>query len=295
MATVAQVINRTQRQLLSGVIEERNKLASAVNATATTLTLTYEVGGVRAGTIIEIDAEQMYVWSVTESSKTVTVERAFNATVAATHAVNAMLIVNPRFPRAQILEAINDELADLSSPMNGLFQVKILDLNYNGSDRQINLPSVAGVIDLIEVRARYLSSDYQQVRNVKLLRDMPTKDFGSGLALQFDQGVRPGDVRVTYRSPFTKVTTETEGIQLNAGFPESAEDLLVIGAQIRLVAPREVKRNFTESQGDTRRADEVTAGAVSGSITSLIRMRRDRITAEAAKLARQYPTFLQRG
>jgi hypothetical protein len=206
-----------------------------------------------------------------------------------------MLIVNPRFPRAQILEAINDELADLSSPMNGLFQVKILDLNYNGSDRQINLPSVAGVIDLIEVRARYLSSDYQQVRNVKLLRDMPTKDFGSGLALQFDQGVRPGDVRVTYRSPFTKVTTETEGIQLNAGFPESAEDLLVIGAQIRLVAPREVKRNFTESQGDTRRADEVTAGAVSGSITSLIRMRRDRITAEAAKLARQYPTFLQRG
>jgi hypothetical protein len=56
-----------------------------------------------------------------------------------------------------------------------------------------------------------------------------------------------------------------------------------------------VKRNFTESQGDTRRADEVTAGAVSGSITSLIRMRRDRITAEAAKLARQYPTFLQRG
>jgi hypothetical protein len=237
----------------------------------------------------------MYVWSVTESSKTVTVERAFNATVAAAHVVNSMLIVNPRFPRAQILEAINDELADLSSPMNGLFQVKILDLNYNGSDRQINLPSVAGVIDLIEVRARYLSSDYQQVRNVKLLRDMPTKDFGSGLALQFDQGVRPGDVRVTYRSPFTKVTTETEGIQLNAGFPESAEDLLVIGAQIRLVAPREVKRNFTESQGDTRRADEVTAGAVSGSITSLIRMRRDRITAEAAKLARQYPTFLQRG
>jgi hypothetical protein len=124
---------------------------------------------------------------------------------------------------------------------------------------------------------------------------MPTKDFGSGLALQFDQGVRPGDVRVTYRSPFTRVTAETEGIQLNAGFPESAEDLLVIGAQIRLVSPREVKRNFTESQGDTRRADEVTAGAVSGSITILIRMRRDRITAEAAKLARQYPTFLQRG
>lgn len=295
MATVAQVINRTQRQLLSGVVEERNKIASLVNATTDTVALTFDVAGISPGATIEVDSEQMYVWAVSDTSKTATVERGFNGTVPAPHASGSIVIVNPRFPRAQILEAINDELADLSSPVNGLFQVKILDLNYNGSDRQINLPSVATVIDIIEVRNRYLSSDYQQIRNVKLLRDMPTKDFGSGLALQFDQGVRPGDVRVTYRSPFTKLTVETENIQSNGGFPESAEDLLVIGAQIRLVAPREVKRNFTESQGDTRRSDEVGPGAVAASITNLIRMRRDRITAEAAKLARQYPTFLQRG
>lgn len=295
MATVAQIINRTQRQLLSGVVEERNKLAALINATTDTVTLTFDVAGISSGTTIEVDSEQMYIWAVSEASKTATVERGFNGTVPASHLSGAIVIVNPRFPRAQILEAINDELADLSSPMNGLFQVKILDLNYNGSDRQINLPSVAGVIDIIEVRNRYISSDYQQVRNVKLLRDMPTKDFGSGLALQFDQGVRAGDIRVTYRSPFTKLTVETENIQSNGGFPESAEDLLVIGAQIRLVAPREVKRNFTESQGETRRSDEVGAGAVAASVTNLIRMRRDRITAEAAKLTRQYPTFLQRG
>lgn len=295
MATVAQIINRTQRQLLSGVIEERNKIASLVNATTDSVTMSFDVGGISSGTTIEIDSEQMYVWAVSDTSKTATVERGFNGTVAAPHVSGSIVIVNPRFPRAQILEAINDELADLSSPMNGLFQVKILDLNYNGSDRQINLPSISGVIDIIEVRNRYMSSDYQQVRNVKLLRDMPTKDFGSGLALQFDQGVRSGDVRVTYRSPFTKLTVETENVQTNGGFPESAEDLLVIGAQIRLVAPREVKRNFTESQGETRRSDEVGPGAVAASITNLIRMRRDRITAEAAKLARQYPTFLQRG
>jgi hypothetical protein len=294
MATVAQIINRTQRQLLSGVVEERNKIASAVNTTATTITLTYEIAGIRQGSIIEIDAEQMYVWSVLESTKVATVERAFNGTVAAAHTNGAIVTVNPRFPRAQILEAINDELADLSSPMNGLFQVKILDLSYNGSDRQINLPSISDVIDLIEVRNRYISSDYQQVNRVKLLRNMPTKDFGSGMALQFDQGVRQGDLRITYRAPFTKFTTESENVQMNGGYPESAEDILVVGAQIRLIAPREIKRNFTESQGDTRRADEVSAGAVSNSIVSMLRMRRDRITAEAAKLTRQYPIFLQK-
>jgi hypothetical protein len=294
MATVAQIINRTQRQLLSGVVEERNKIASAVNTATTSITLTYEIAGIRQGSIIEIDAEQMYVWSVLESTKVATVERAFNGTVAAAHTNGSIVTVNPRFPRAQVLEAINDELADLSSPMNGLFQVKILDLSYNGSDRQINLPSISDVIDLIEVRNRYISSDYQQVNRVKLLRNMPTKDFGSGMALQFDQGVRQGDLRVSYRAPFTKFTTESENVQMNGGYPESAEDILVVGAQIRLIAPREIKRNFTESQGDTRRADEVSAGAVSNSIVSMLRMRRDRITAEAAKLTRQYPIFLQK-
>ena len=83
-------------------------------------------------------------------------------------------------------------------------------------------------------------------------------------------------------------------MQSIAGFPESAEDILIIGAEIRLIAPREVKRNFTESQGDTRRSDEVPPGSVGNSITNLLRLRRDRITAEAAKLNRQYPVFLQR-
>jgi hypothetical protein len=294
MSTVANVINRVQRQLLSGVVEERNKLSAPMTATALTCVLTYDLGSVRSGSVIEVGSEQMYVWEVVESTKTLTVERAFNGTVAAAHTNGTVCIANPRFPRSQILESINDELADLASPMNGLFQVKILDLTYNGSDRQINLPTIGTVIDLIEVRSRYKSDDYQQIHKTKLLRDMPTKDFGSGMALQIDQGVRNGDLRVSYKAPFTRVATENDSLQSIAGFPESAEDILIIGSQIRLIAPREVKRNFTESQGDTRRSDEVPPGAVGNSITNLLRLRRDRITAEAAKLTRQYPTFLQR-
>lgn len=294
MATVAQIINRTHRQLLSGVVEERNKIASALNTSATSVVLSYEIGGVRAGAVIEVDAEQMYVWDVVESTKTATVERAFNGTVAAAHSSGAIVTVNPRFPRAQILESINDELADLSSPMHGLFQVKTLDMDYNGSDRQINLSAVSNILDILEVRSRENSDDYIKVNRVSLIRNLPTKDFGSSMALQFDQAVRPGDVRLTYKAPFGRVTQESDNVQVIAGFPEVAEDILVIGSQIRLMTPREIKRNFTESQGDTRRADEVGAGAVAGSITNLLRLRRDRITAEAARLARQYPTFLQR-
>ena len=294
MSTVAQIINRTQRQLLSGVVEERNKLASALTAVSTSVVLTYELGGIRSGTVIEIDSEQIYVWATVESTKTLTVERAFNGTTASAHVVNSIITANPRFPRNNIIEAINDELSDLSSPMNGLFRVKNLDINYNPSYRQVNLPAINDVIDLLEVRYRYIASDYKTVNSIKLLRDMPTKDFGSSMALQIDSVIPASEIRITYKAPFTRVTTETDDLQTISGYPVSAEDILVIGAEIRLVAPREVKRNFTESQGDTRRSEEVGAGAVGGSITNLLRMRRDRITAEAAKLARQYPTFLQR-
>jgi hypothetical protein len=294
VATVAQVLNRTHRQLLSGVVEERNRLAVAVNTTATTFVMSYDLGGIRPGAVIEIGSEQMYVWDSTEANKNVTVERGFNGTTAVSHTINSVITVNPRFPRAMLLESLNDELADLSSPMHGLFAVRTLDITYNGSDRQINLPAIADIIDVIEVRSRYKSYDWQKVTKMKLLRDMPTKDFGSGMALEFNQQIRNGDMRLTYKAPFGKAVNEQDNIQAICGFPESAEDILVMGIQIRLMSPREMKRNFTESQGDTRRSDEVPAGAVAGSITNLLRMRRDRITAEAAKLARKYPTFLAR-
>jgi hypothetical protein len=250
--------------------------------------------GIREGVVIQVDAELMYVWEIAVGSKSATVERGWNGTTPAAHTNNSIVVVDPKFPRNQIVEAINAELDDLSSPMNGLFQIKTMDIDYNGSWTMLNIPTTDTIIDLISVSSRYLTTEYQQIRRVRLIRDLPNDDFNSGYALKFDEDVSTSRIHIVYKTPFTNVSTESQNIQNMTGLPSSCEDILIIGAQIRLVNPREVKRNFTESQGDTRRAEEVTAGAVSGSITNLMRMRRDRITAEAAKLQRQYPTILSR-
>ena len=294
MSTVGTVIDRTLRQLLSGTVEERNKIASALTATATSVTLSYDLGGVRPGAVVQVDSELMYVWEVNAGSKTATVDRAYNGTTAAAHASGAVVTVNPKFPRAQVLEAVNAELDDLSSPMNGLYQVKSLDEDYNGSWAMLPLPTTDRIIDLVKVELRYIATDYPALRRIRLIRDLPNDDFSSGYALRFDEPVRAGRIHVVYKTPFTNVTTDSQNLQNIAGLPASCEDIVMMGAQIRLVSPREVKRNFTESQGDTRRAEEVAAGVVASSVNSLIRMRRDRIIAEAAKLSRQYPTFLSR-
>jgi hypothetical protein len=279
---------------MSGTVEERNKVTSAVSATATSISFQYDLGGMRPGGVIQINSELMYVWEISAGSKSVIVERAWNGTVAASHAAGSIATVDPKFPRAQVLEAINAELDDLASPMHGLFQVKNVELNYNGVWSMISLPTLDKVIDLVSVSLRYLATDYPKIRRCRLIRDLPADDFSSGFGLRFDEQVRSGRMIVVYKAPFENVTNETQNIQTITGLPSSCEDILIMGAQIRLVNPREVKRNFTESQGDTRRAEEVPTGSVSNSINNIIRMRKERITAEAAKLARQYPTFLSR-
>lgn len=292
MTTAATVIDRTLRQLLSGTVEPRNKLSSTINSSATSVVTTYALEGLRQGQTFEIDSELFYIWEADNGTKTLTVERGYAGTTAASHTGGALIKTSPRFPRAQLLEAINDELADLSSPVNGLFAVKTVDIDYNGSDTMIDFTGVTNVIDLLSVSVRYLTDDYPVARKVRLVRDVPTDDFPSGLALRFDQGVFPGRLRIVYKAPYTAASSESTNLVTTSGVQESVIDLLVLGCQIRMMAPREIKRNFTESQGDTRRAEEVGAGAVAGSITNLMRMRRDRIIAESARLKRAYPTFL---
>jgi hypothetical protein len=89
------------------------------------------------------------------------------------------------------------------------------------------------------------------------------------------------------------VSTVSDSLQSVANLPVTMEDILEMGVMSRMLSTREVKRNFIESQGDTRRSDEVPPGAMRDSFSNILRLRRDRIIAEAAKLARQYPLTIR--
>lgn len=293
MTTAGQLIDRVAGELLAGTVEERNKIAAGIDASATTVTFQYNLSGLREGTVFEIGSEQFYVWTTNDANKSAVVERGFNSTTAAAHSADDIVTVNPRFPRARVLQQLNADLSDLSSPLNGLFQVKTVDISYNGSDRMVNITGATNIQNLIDVRYRYLSDDYPIIRDTRLLSDMPTSDFASGYALAFDTLVRAGTIRVIYRAAYGEFTAETDTVA-SVGGSDHLDDVLALGAQIRLMAGREIKRNFTESQGDTRRAEEVPSGAVANSILQLQRLRRDRVMAEAARLNRQYPLRIRK-
>jgi hypothetical protein len=294
VSTAGALLDRVSRQLLSGTIEERNKLATSVDSDDTSFVMSYELGALRTGAVFEIDSELCYVWESTIGNKTLVVERGYAGTTAASHSAGAIVTINPRFTKAQMLDALNQDIDDLSSPANGLFRVITTDISYNGSDRQINLTGATSVIDLIDVRLRYLSDDHPTIHNVRLSRDLPTTDFASGFALTFDEGTMAGSLRVRYKAPFVRVSALTDNIQTVSYVPVNMEDILEMGVMYRILSTREVKRNFIESQGDTRRADEVPPGAIRDSFSNILRLRRDRIVAEAARLKRQYPLVIRR-
>lgn len=275
--------------MLAGTVEERNKLATSIDADDTTVVCSYDIGGLRTGSVFEIESELFYVWDASPAAKTVTVERGYAGTTAASHSSGAIITVSPRFPRAQMLDAVNGELDDLSSTANGLFRVVTTDLTYNGSDRQIDITGSSTIIELLDVRLRYLADDYPVLHSVRLQTGLPTSDFPSGNTLVFDEPVMAGTVRVRYKAPFVRASSESSDLTSVCFLPSTCDDIIEMGVVLRMMAGREIKRNFTESQGDTRRADEVPAAAVANSITNIQRLRRDRIIAEAGRLKAQFP------
>lgn len=295
MSTAGAIITKSKRHLLGGITEERNKLQTTVTAGATDIVLTYDLAGFREGTVFEIDAELMYVWLAVTGTKTLTVERGYGGTTAAAHTAGAIATLAPRFPRQQSLDALNDELNDLSSPSNGLYAVVETSLTgYNGSDRMLNLTSATNVIDLIEVRHRELATDFIPQRNYYLQRQLPTADFASSFAITFNTLPPSGTLRVVYSKSFTNVTLEADDMQTVALLPATCEDIVELGVAIRLMAGREIKRTFPETQGETRRTDEIPSGSTNQSASALRALRRDRIMAEATRLLQRYPRTIRR-
>lgn len=294
MTTTADLIAEAKRHLLSFQREPMNRLASAATADATSLIFEFDTSSITAGSHVQLGLELIYVWSVDPSSKVAQVERAQLGSVAAAHDAGTVATINPKFPDFAILKAINDDLADLSSPANGLYAMRSADLTFSAGSSGYDLAGVTDLLEIHEIRHRIgAASGYRQwpiLTNYELSRDVSAVDFPSGFGLFLAEGGASGQpVRVLYKSGFSPLVNLIDDVELVAGLPASMHDIPPMGAAVTLVAPREIKRNFTESQGEPRRANEVPPGAVGNSMRLLAGRRQNRIAAEAVRLAQQYP------
>lgn len=294
MTTVNDWVADTRSKLMSGFTENRNKLSVAYTKGATTLSFQYPPNGIRDGARLSIGTNTFYVWSV--DGQVAQVSGGEDGSTDQDLPAGSLVRVSPHFTDDEIVKALAGDLNDLSSPSNGLFGIQTVDLTYNAIVNGYDLGATADdILSIYEIK--YLTPGPQMdnprihTTGWRLNRNAITSTFPSGTSIQLFEPAFPGyNVRVVYRSSFSMPTTLYANVSAT-GLQASAYDLPPIGAAIRLMAGREVKRNFTESQGDTRRASEVPPGAVSASSRNLQILRQQRITSEAAKLEALYPNF----
>lgn len=287
------LVNETREMLLAGSREQLNTLNGAItDTTGTSVTVTYDLGGILEGAVIEVDNELMRVIAADTTTKVATVIRGYGNSTAATHATGAQVTVNPKFSRQAIFSAINDGLDDLSG--EGLYQMVTTELTYNSAVQGYNITGMTGAEELYQVT-------YQDVGPAKAWPIVPsiytelrpnaeTDDFTSGFALIVTGYAQPGrQLRVMVKSPFTRLTAFTDDINTAGGLPATCNRLVKYSAGMQLVGWREVLRNAFESQGDTRRAEEIPQGA-QVSAARVWQVQYDRgIQNESNSLKRRYP------
>lgn len=296
MATLQTWVDRTRSHLMSGRSEERNVLASPYTAGSGAMQFTAAVGGIVPGARLSIGTSTYYVASVNQTAQTAQVIAAQEGTVDVNKSAGSLVRVNPRFTDADIVDALNAELSDLSAPDNGLFAVFSMDwdADVTVAAYPVTVVDPSVIIDCYEVRTCpdpntqdwfLLPKTYWRLDR---MAGPPGMEPDLQLRIAYPTVRTGGIVRALLRVRFIPLVDLTENLD-DTGLPPTAQDIPPLGAAMRLMAGREVKRNFTETQGDTRRADEVPAGAVAASMRPLAALRMTRIQAEGARLTAQYP------
>lgn len=290
MTTGTAIVQRIERELLAGLRDPVNKLSSALtDTTGTAVALTYDASAITAGDVIECEAETMNVWAV--SGQDLTVERGWNGSTAATHAQNAIVRVNPRFPWQDIFAAVNDELLALSA--DGLYQIDHVDLTTSTIQDTYDMTGVTVCDRLLEVTYDTSGNDNRWpdlFRFTRLVRNASTSEFASGFQLKLDCVVEPGrTMRVVYAKPFTTLSALSDDLESTAGLASSMEDAVMWGAMARLLLGKDGKRTFLEAQGDSRRQNEVVPLSAARSASAYQTLRDSRVRKEKLRLQQRYP------
>jgi hypothetical protein len=292
MSTLQSWVDDVRYHLEGDAPVEANQVHSTYTAGSGTLVVRHAMGNIAAGSLISIGTNTLYVVSVsgTAALSTATVIGGFGSSTDANASAASLIRVKPRFTDDRIVKAINAHLNSLSSPKNGLYAVDTIDLDYSAAYSGYELD--ATVVDVLEVRGESTdgSRAWAAIRASEwdLLRNADATDFPSGVGLRLYSGDSGFGVQVVVATAFTQITNLAADTT-TTGIPATADDIPPLGAAIRLMSGREVSRNDTRSQGDTRRSTEVPAGAVARSYAGLAVLWNQRVTEESARLKRHHP------
>ncbi len=305
---VGEVLDETYNAYLSGgsLREARTLLAADMDDSTTQMTVAGAGNNIAEGTMLCVGLEVMYV--ISTSGTTHTVIRGDRGSTASSHSTNDQVWINPKWARAFMFDALRSEVNRLSG--RGLYQMKTFDLRFVASQRQYNIPISVSEEWLDDYMVRWETTDsssmWPRLNSYEVIRDMPepgdvTDDAGTPIGRTFEDGftilLHEGGIsgrafRIWYKARFDADALVDETTELSVtGMHDEMSDIVALGIATRLLPSREVARNLYETQGPTRRANEVRPGSQRQAVLLLQQLYDDRIEDEVNRLNRYWPRY----
>lgn len=271
---------RATRQYLGQDEDTLNRLDGAVAGGAGTIDLEFASPVPRAGSVVEIrsatNSELVYVWSV--ASQTLTVSRGWDDSTAAAFADGDIVALDPVVSHADVFTEILNELRGL--PSEGLGKLTSDSVTYSVSRQGFD---TSGLTDPVIAPLAL----YQQIGG----RDLWVYDF-----FEHPDFIRPraydtadGDVTLHYRTTFDLPTAHDDDLNQDCGVPESAQDIIAIGAAIRLVYSQEQLRGQAGVQLHARGSEDVPPGSGARSVSLLHQWKATRLAHEQRRTRERFP------
>lgn len=302
MAEFTDVIERVRRRLQPVVPMQ---IALAANYTAGSGTMTVATGSpqinaLQPGALLGAGLNVLLVTTaVNTGTGVVGVVGGLNGSTDANAANGSLIEINPRFQRWDISQEINGELLSLDAPTAGLGQIKTVQATFipvfAAYDLGAGFDTDRSKVLEVNFKIAPPYRTYPLIRrgDYRVIRHADTAVFPNGSALRIFKPGWPGfPITVYYLAPFVPLVNLTDDLLGVAGVPLNMQDIVEMGAALRLAPDREIARNAADAQPDPRKAPEVPPGAMrsatdgqSGLYMRYMRRRNE----EASRIKRSYP------
>lgn len=277
--TTADWIRETRTHVQGSSREQVNTLASSKSASATQIELQYPLTGVQVGQAIEIGWVTYLVADLDTSARTLDVLPEVEGSGAAAD-TGARVTMRPTYSTRRIIDQLNNDLRDLSA--QGLYRLETVE----AIDGAADVP-IGGLVVL---------DAWSEEPGLKS-RQLPAKFYQIADTPEGTQLRGPSTLQyVTFGCMFNELPYDQDvNIVDTTGLWATAVDIPPLGAAMSMLGGAEAQRNITTHQGDTRRAEEVPPGAISGALQTLATLRQRRIVAEGQRLTSRYGHIIDVG
>lgn len=291
MTTIRDMVADTKRMAYGSMADQINLVAEPYVAGSTELKLDMDISGITSGMVLSGNLNVWYVKGSDPGTNTVFVIPGYDNSPTRNMNANEFVYIKPRVTDWFMFESLNQEILRLSTPEHGLYQIKSWDTPADPTWQTYEIPDEAfDMVGLLRVR-------YRMPGSIDVWIDIPEKSYRVQFAdtqgksiIRILRNIPSGtDVRFLYKATFSQATELSDSAVSVCGLAETMVDIPTLGVLGTLLRTTESRRSQVQTQGDSRRASEVSSGA---NIQIASRIEKDhqmRIWEEAARLIQRVP------